>query len=282
MRPFRLQQHQPTSYGKTSSATASASPSRPSNASDNTISSWGANGRLRWDMRDMPVWHARLLLGRSASASKAPSIGSAGTVSNFRYDSFATPVAASRLQRVLLSQFPGIPWYPASSSRCRRQRTCDARASVAHNIRLGSDRPLVGQRGSGLAAVLRSARQLRPPGAVRQGDHEALASPTSTSQPARQVTLAVVSGASADPQVSAKPAYHSSPSKHPASRPTQSRSRMREYFTYGSVRGAAGNGGPYRDRGQSPCVIIGLSAILSSVISLLGFRIDANVAKYLR
>jgi hypothetical protein len=24
---------------------------------------------------------------------------------------------------------------------------------------------------------------------------------------------------------------------------------MREYFTYGSVRGAAGNGGPYRD----PC-----------------------------
>ena len=23
---------------------------------------------------------------------------------------------------------------------------------------------------------------------------------------------------------------------------------MREYFTYGSVRGAAGNGGPYRDR----------------------------------
>jgi len=28
---------------------------------------------------------------------------------------------------------------------------------------------------------------------------------------------------------------------------------MREYFTYGSVRGAAGNGGPYRDRisGQS-------------------------------
>jgi hypothetical protein len=22
---------------------------------------------------------------------------------------------------------------------------------------------------------------------------------------------------------------------------------MREYFTYGSVRGAAGNGGPYRD-----------------------------------
>jgi hypothetical protein len=24
---------------------------------------------------------------------------------------------------------------------------------------------------------------------------------------------------------------------------------MREYFTYGSVRGAAGNGGPYRDPG---------------------------------
>ena len=23
---------------------------------------------------------------------------------------------------------------------------------------------------------------------------------------------------------------------------------MREYFTYGSVRGAAGDGGPYRDR----------------------------------
>lgn len=23
---------------------------------------------------------------------------------------------------------------------------------------------------------------------------------------------------------------------------------MRKYFTYGSVRGAAGNGGPYRDR----------------------------------
>ncbi len=23
---------------------------------------------------------------------------------------------------------------------------------------------------------------------------------------------------------------------------------MREYFMYGSVRGAAGNGGPYRDR----------------------------------
>ena len=23
---------------------------------------------------------------------------------------------------------------------------------------------------------------------------------------------------------------------------------MREYFTYGSVRGATGNGGPYRDR----------------------------------
>ena len=25
---------------------------------------------------------------------------------------------------------------------------------------------------------------------------------------------------------------------------------MREYFTYGSVRGAAGNGGPYRDPPQ--------------------------------
>jgi hypothetical protein len=25
---------------------------------------------------------------------------------------------------------------------------------------------------------------------------------------------------------------------------------MREYFTYGSVRGAAGNGGPYRDLPQ--------------------------------
>ncbi len=39
------------------------------------------------------------------------------------------------------------------------------------------------------------------------------------------------------------------PSQRPISRPTQSRSRMREYFTYGSVRGAAGNGGPYRDPG---------------------------------
>jgi len=27
---------------------------------------------------------------------------------------------------------------------------------------------------------------------------------------------------------------------------------MREYFTYGSVRGAAGNGGPYRDRHLFP------------------------------
>jgi hypothetical protein len=26
---------------------------------------------------------------------------------------------------------------------------------------------------------------------------------------------------------------------------------MREYFTYGSVRGAAGNGGPYRVRSRS-------------------------------
>ena len=27
---------------------------------------------------------------------------------------------------------------------------------------------------------------------------------------------------------------------------------MREYFMYGSVRGAAGNGGPYRDLGTVP------------------------------
>lgn len=54
--------------------------------------------------------------------------------------------------------------------------------------------------------------------------------------------------APADPQVSAKPAHHSSQCKHPASRPIQSRSHMREYFTYRSMRGAAGNGGSYRDR----------------------------------
>jgi hypothetical protein len=29
---------------------------------------------------------------------------------------------------------------------------------------------------------------------------------------------------------------------------TQGKSRMREYCTYGSERGAAGNGRPYRDR----------------------------------
>jgi hypothetical protein len=33
-------------------------------------------------------------------------------------------------------------------------------------------------------------------------------------------------------------------SKRPFSRSTSGKSRMREYFTYGSVRGAAGNGGP--------------------------------------
>ena len=32
------------------------------------------------------------------------------------------------------------------------------------------------------------------------------------------------------------------------SRRTQGRSRMRQFLTYGSVRGAAGNGGPYRDQ----------------------------------
>lgn len=34
---------------------------------------------------------------------------------------------------------------------------------------------------------------------------------------------------------------------YPASRQTQSKSRMSKSLTYGSVRGATGNGGPYRD-----------------------------------
>ena len=37
------------------------------------------------------------------------------------------------------------------------------------------------------------------------------------------------------------------PTPIPGITPTQSKSRMRENFTYGSVRGAAGNGSPYRD-----------------------------------
>jgi hypothetical protein len=39
----------------------------------------------------------------------------------------------------------------------------------------------------------------------------------------------------------------SSVSERPISRSTSGKSRMREFFTYGSVRGAAGNGRPYRD-----------------------------------
>jgi len=34
---------------------------------------------------------------------------------------------------------------------------------------------------------------------------------------------------------------------------------MREYFTYGSVRGAAGNGGPYRDSHATIRLLLGAS-----------------------
>jgi hypothetical protein len=33
---------------------------------------------------------------------------------------------------------------------------------------------------------------------------------------------------------------------------------MREYFTYGSVRGAAGNGGPYRVRSAECALLAGI------------------------
>ncbi len=38
---------------------------------------------------------------------------------------------------------------------------------------------------------------------------------------------------------------------------------MRKFFTYGSVRGAAGNGGPYRDKGDIKAYIPHISVEIS-------------------
>jgi hypothetical protein len=45
---------------------------------------------------------------------------------------------------------------------------------------------------------------------------------------------------------------------------------MREYFTYGSVRGAAGNGGPYRDPARGEVICAGDVDLRSSLPKCIG------------
>ena len=59
---------------------------------------------------------------------------------------------------------------------------------------------------------------------------------------------------------------------------------MREYFTYGSVRGAAGNGGPYRDRvrlkGRSALVVSSRTWLHSEQQKLLPTRDGTRSTAY--
>jgi len=81
----------------------------------------------------------------------------------------------------------------------------------------------------------------------------------SAAKPTRPVPLDLVSDGSSEQEAFAAGPHPASLPRNPFSRPTRRRSRMREYFTYGSVRGAAGNGGPYRDSHATIRLLLGAS-----------------------
>jgi hypothetical protein len=87
---------------------------------------------------------------------------------------------------------------------------------------------------------------------TRYRGHQAMVASTATLQPTWPSGLALVANESSCRPLPA--ATEDSPplSERPLSRPTCGRSRIRECFTYGSVRGAARKGGPYRDPPAKP------------------------------
>jgi len=168
------------------------------------------------------------------------------------------------LRDVRLSRLHPHLWEDAEEQTLRLVATHDGQTAESNTggdqsstspppTRLGGhDWTLAGKCDSGVAAISCRSGQHASARSIRCRGHQALAPPTATTQSTWPSSMALVAN---EPSCRSLPTAAKDPpplSERPFSRSTCGKSRMRECFTYGSVRGAAGNGGPYRDPLRSP------------------------------
>jgi hypothetical protein len=140
-----------------------------------------------------------------------------------------------------------VLWRRTSAKRLRSHTGGDQRATDPSPTRHSRyDRTLAGHGHSGLAAISCRAEQHESAGTIRDRTHQALATSTAPTQSTRPCRLVMVPHDTSCRSLPTEVKDPTSVSERPLSRSTSGKSRTREYFTYGSVRGAAGNGCPYR------------------------------------